>query len=1221
MAVYLKSLEIIGFKSFAEKTRLEFEPGLTAIVGPNGCGKSNVSDAIRWALGEQSAKALRGSKMEDVIFNGTDFAKPLSLAEVSLTLTDCEATLGTEYDEVTVTRRVLRSGEGQYFINKAPCRLKDIQRLFMDTGIGTNSYSLMEQGRIDQILSSRPEDRRSVFEEASGITKFKMDKREAIRKLETTEANLLRLADIIREVRRRIISLQRQAGKARRYKELQDTLRAHDVYLSRERLNQLSSEIQSLETRLGTLIEQEEALRTDIQHAEEQANEQRATFTRVEEEITQAMEAVSRTSAERERTLQSIQINQDRIAEMQLLSERDSKDADEAQIRLQTHRESGALLDQQWEAAKHARATAEEELARSNSALKELDGLVESIRHHLNQLRVESIDLDGRSARLQNELSRIDAEERNSSARRERLSAELNETKRSVERFEGRRTEAEADILALREEVATAEDLTQSLVTEQENITRHITEQRGLFNERAKRIAARTAQSDLIRQPDAAAEGMAPGARRLLSTTEPALMDRSLIWGPLAEHIQAKPDYQKALEAALRTWLDAVVVEHPAALLLALHALEDGGEGSARLLAATGHPPTPSQDGLPGEALLDHVEVADRVRPLVARLLANVRVVDALPTETADCPENAILVTPAGAVWHDAGSGEVWQPGAQETNPMTRRHLLSVWTDEIDALQKEQADCEQQMAQAQAQWNQLKEDLLQARQALDGHRRNLALREGEHQLKATEARQARERMETVSFELDAIVEKQSTGVDKRAGIAREIEEMRDRHGVVRDQVVVQTEEQRKREQERSAQLSEVTEKRVHLAELRQAADGHAAQREGLRVRMAELESLIDDRRKGLVTYQSRIEEMARQMAEARTRVEPIETTLRQHQETLAATRQQRESMTGQLRALEEALRNKRSTLDELRTRRSRLDVEMAEQRMRHQNIVERIAQEYHLTPEEMEQEPVPAWENEQQPERGALETLIADLRSKLDAMGPVNLVAIEEHEELEERLKFLTTQEDDLVKAKDQLMDMIRRINRTTTEMFINTFNQVNEHFQETFKKLFGGGSAKLVLVNEEDVLESGIEIIARPPGKKLQNVSLLSGGERTMTAVALLFALYIVKPSPFCVLDELDAALDDSNINRFVLMLEGFLKTSQFIVITHNRQTIEAADALYGVTMEKHGISKIVSVRFNKHPEREQSGVVRTDPVADDSAPVPIEPETDSDDEKSAEA
>jgi chromosome segregation protein len=427
--------------------------------------------------------------------------------------------------------------------------------------------------------------------------------------------------------------------------------------------------------------------------------------------------------------------------------------------------------------------------------------------------------------------------------------------------------------------------------------------------------------------------------------------------------------------------------------------------------------------------------------------------------------------------------------------------------------------------------------------------------------------------------------------------------------VVRDQVAVQTEEQRKREQERGARLSEVTEKRVHLAELRQAADGLAAQREGLRVRMAELESLIHDRRKGLLTYHSRIEEMARQIEEARTRVQPIEETLRQHQETLSATRQQRESMTGQLQQMEEELRGKRAALDDLRTRRSHRDVEVAEQRMRRQNTVERIAQEYHLTPEEMENEPPPVWENDQKPERDTLETLIAELRTKLDSMGPVNLVAIEEHQELEERLNFLTTQQDDLVKAKEQLMEMIRRINRTTTEMFTNTFNQVNEHFQETFKILFGGGSAKLVLVNDEDILESGIEIIARPPGKKLQTVSLLSGGERTMTAVALLFALYIVKPSPFCVLDELDAALDDSNINRFVLMLEGFLKTSQFIVITHNRQTIEAADALYGVTMEKHGISKIVSVRFHKHPEHEKTSVVQTGSTPEEPAPPAGEP------------
>ncbi len=514
--MYLKSIEMVGFKSFADKTRLAMEPGITSIVGPNGCGKSNVSDALRWVLGEQSAKALRGSKMEDCIFNGTQNRKPLGMAEVNITFTACEGVLNTEFHEVTVTRRVFRSGEGQYFINRTPCRLKDVQRLFMDTGIGTNSYSLMEQGRIDLILSSRPEDRRAVFEEASGITKFKADKKEAIRKLEQTEANLLRLADIIREVKRRIISLQRQAGKAKRYKTLQDELRSLDIYLSRERMCTLLNEIQTLESRLAHLAEQEEATRADIEHTEQQTHALRSAVQEKENEIGRAMDAASRAASDLDRARQTIQVNEDRIREMQELSERDSKDADDAQSRLQTHQQTLESIEQRHQDAVREHKQAEQELEESSTRLKELDASVEDIRQTLNRLRGESIDLDSRGSRLQNELSDLDAQERTSVLRRERLSAELSETKRGVEKFENRRAEAEAHMEQLRNEVTRHESETNAIQHEQSELARNITEQRQALGDLRQRTAAREAQTELVAQDDAEAESMPPGARRLL---------------------------------------------------------------------------------------------------------------------------------------------------------------------------------------------------------------------------------------------------------------------------------------------------------------------------------------------------------------------------------------------------------------------------------------------------------------------------------------------------------------------------------------------------------------------------------------------------------------------------------------------------------------------------------------------------------------------------------
>ena len=1180
--MYLKALELVGFKSFASKTKLQFEPGMTAIVGPNGCGKSNISDAIRWVLGEQSAKALRGSKMEDVIFNGTDAQKPLSMAEVSLTLAGCEQALGTEYDEVTVTRRVLRSGEGQYFINRTACRLKDIQRLFMDTGIGTNSYSLMEQGRIDLILSSRPEDRRAVFEEASGITKFKADKKEAIRKLEQTEANLLRLADIIREVKRRIISLQRQAGKAKRYKQLQDELRAIDITLARERLVVLADAVQSLEARLAHLMEQEEAARAAIHETEQRAHELRATVQQKENEIAAAMDAAAKAAADRDRALQTITVNHDRVRELQELSERDSKDAEEAQRRLQAHEQSQATVTVELQQSEIRRDQSEQAVAQCSERLKELDAAVEQIRRTLNELRGESMELESRGSRLQNELSNLDAKERNTALRRERLSAELGETKRLVEKFEGRRVEAEHQMQTLRGDVESRSETLVALQRERQALIEETRLARTTFADIQKQIAAREAQSELVAQDDEAADGLPPGARRLMERGA-----ASRVIGTLADHLQAEPEYQKALEVAVRAWLDAVVVEDRDAVVEALNLLAGQQGGSARVLAAVASLPLPAPvGGLPGTPLLQHVKVADAVRDLAARLLNDVRVVDSLADLPRDLGDAVLFVTREGASFRPVGRGELRLPGALECNPLTRKHKLAVWTAELDELRLQLAQAEarlQELTEREAEWEQR---LQAARTELEVSQRKLAICEGEHQVKAEEAQQAGQRAETVSYELNALVEQQSSSGDRRTEITQEIEAVRNRQAEVRQALSEQNQSLHHAEEERGKALNDVTEKRVQLSERRQAVAQLAAQREDYQARMAELATLIQERRNGLNNYQSRIQELQAGIAEAEQRLKPLEEEVQKFNQTLASAKRVREEHTVSLRHIDSELHAKRTALDEQRNQRSAVDVQLAEQRLRRQNTLDRMAQDYHLTIEQLETQPEPEWENGLRPDRETMETLVAEIRTKLEAMGPVNLIAIEEHEELEQRFTFLNEQNEDLIKAKAQLMEMIKRINSTTTEMFTRTFNQVNTNFQETFKQLFGGGTAKLVLVDDGDVLESGIEIIARPPGKKLQTVSLLSGGERTMTAVGLLFALYMVKPSPFCVLDELDAALDDANIGRFVTMVKGFVSRSQFVVITHNRQTIEAADALYGVTMERFGVSKIMSVRFHKQAE-----------------------------------
>ncbi len=1197
--MYLKSLEIIGFKSFADKTKLEFEPGMTAIVGPNGCGKSNVADALRWVLGEQSAKALRGAKMEDVIFNGTDAHKPLGMAEVSLCLADCESVLGTEYNEVTVTRRVFRTGEGQYFINKTPCRLKDIQRLFMDTGIGTNAYSLMEQGRIDKILSSHPEDRRAVFEEASGITKFKADKREALRKLEQTEANLLRLDDIIREVKRQIISLQRQAGKAKRYQELHSRLRAFDLFATRERIKTLDEEIAGLDQRLAGLTGQDQEAHQVIEAAEVQASALRAEIEQAEQRMREAMEASVAARTELDRVRELARHNQERIVEMQTLAARDTRDADEARSRREQHERHVQEQETKLARARQDRDTAEQELASQVTRLAEAEKAVDEAGKLMHRLRAEQVDLDLQLANLQNELNALEAKERNNTLRRERLAAERAETQRAVELYEQRQVDMATRLAALAGEVEKTASRLELLQRQRQDKSSAVASLKQAWSDLRAQAAARKARIELLETSREQHEGFSEGARALLDTTSKLQLDRNLILGPLAEQIRIEPGCQVALETALRPWLDAIVVHGEAGALSILAEMERHAAGAVRLLAAGAGNPAPA---VSGQRLLDLVQASEPVKQALERVIGHLVLVDQVSDIPNPLPSGSGYVTRRGVLVSSTGTAELWKHDEGQGNPLARQQALAEWRTQLNDLQVQLETHEASLKHLHQEESSVEQAIAEARQELDERRRALNVAEGENQAFGQEARQARERADTVAWELQSIEEQHHAGDDRRTRMTTEMDQVRRRQDEIRTTLSSRTEALRELEQNRSRCLNETGDHRIRFSEARQAAQAIETTLAQLGARVAELSSLIDERSRGVVTYQTRIADLQRSVAEAEARVAPLEARAADEAKRIETLKVEREGVSAKLHALEGQLRGQRSQLEDLRKQRSQAEVELAQQRMRRQNQVDRVTGEYRVTLEQVAAQPEPEWDDGVKPDRENLETLIAELHTKIEAMGAVNLVAIEEHRELEERFQFLTQQQTDLVNSKNQLMEMIKQINKTTTEMFAQTFEQVNTNFQKLFNKLFGGGTAKLVLIDEGDVLESGIEIIARPPGKKLQTVSLLSGGERTMTAVALLFALYEVKPSPFCVLDELDAALDDANIGRFVKTVQDYLVNSQFVVITHNRQTISAARVLYGVTMEQQGVSKIVSVKFSAHETRETKF-----PPQPTEAPAPV--------------
>jgi len=1183
--VYLKQIEITGFKSFADKTRLQFEPGMIAIVGPNGCGKSNVSDAIRWVLGEQRPTSLRCAKMPDVVFNGTDTRKPLGMAEVSITFADCEGLLDTDFNEVTITRRVFRSGEGQYFINKNLCRLKDVHRLFMGTGIGTTSYSVMAQGQIDAILSSKPEDRRAVFEEAAGITKFKADRKEALRKIEQTDANLLRLADVIREVKRQIGTLQRQAGKAQKYKELRDELRGLDIFLTRRRLAALDVRIRELDTSIHALNEQLISHQEFVAETEAESAHIHGLIHETEERIAALTEQAAQADNRFIRAQEVIKVNEQRIVEYRAWAERDNREISETQTQISQLKLQIESLEQKrvlmQQAAAGERAKMETAQARFDAHKIQID----QTRTRLQQDRQRSVDCERRSAQIQQTLSEMEARQRELLMKRDRLSAEHRQVQENLAAVDQARGDVKARLDAYHEQSAAVLERFEALEEERSETNNELRSLQDEASRMQSEAAAKRAQIDLLTDKSESADEFAAGSRQLLDPSNPLGLDAQSVLGPLAEKFNASADLRLALEAALRAWLDAVVVRDVAAarrmigLLLA-----QGSHAAARLVTASGEAPATVEPPAGLSPLLDHVTVADDFSEASRRLLGHVFLAETFDAVPLVLPAGCCVVTRDGAIFHPNGCVELWMPDNQVSSPLARRMLVADTSEQLVSLEEKIAAYRRRLEQLNARAGELTLLINQTRQELDENRRKAAQAEGEYQTVSRDADRARARLNVVSGELGTLTEQTAGDDEKRETLTEELQELI----YTRNQLLEQTAEASALLQELETVYGELsqnlTECRIQVSSMTQQLEHASAQGEAIQTRIDELDRTVQGRSRGVMSYDESITRLTREIEALEASLDPMRIAAESLHMKIDETRRERGTHQRELEKTDATLAERRRALDAARDDKSKAEVEITESRMRRQNQLEHIFNEYGLSPEELVAHSDPAWEGGEPPPVPEIEERAAKLSADIQALGPVNLVAIEEYKELEERYTFLKAQEEDLLKSKEQIIELITMINKKSGEMFQSTFAQANTNFESMFTKLFNGGQAKLVLLeNTEDPLECGIDIIARPPGKRPQSVTLLSGGERTMTAVSLLFAIFMIKPAPFCILDELDAALDDSNIGRFVQALKDFLAHSQFLIITHNQHTIAGSDLVYGVTQQEKGISRIVSMRLKE--------------------------------------
>jgi len=1187
--VYLKQLDVFGFKSFAHKIGLEFGPGMTCVVGPNGCGKTNVADAIRWVLGEQSAAELRGSSMADVIFNGTKKRRRLGMAEVSLTIDNSAGYLPTDYSEVVIGRRVFRSGDSEYLLNKTPCRLRDVKDLFLDTGVGTRTYSLIERKMVDSILSDSTAHRRFMFEEAAGIMKYKVRKRSALNKLQATESDMQRVSDIISEVEKQVRSLKRQLAQARRHRRYTDELRDLEIALGRReyadwqaRKDESTGRIAELRTTIaacdGVLDKSERdgmGIRTE-RHDKEEA------LSSLEIEIGE-LDARARAIADG-----LLVSTERRSASERRVAELDTELTD-IRADLSLALAKAAKLEDE---IKSAAARAEErdgELSSVTEGLSDVEKEYRRLRELLDgkkQTRLEGLESSaGLKGELESYRTRLDDLMQEHVA----LEAELGEGRAAL-------TEKEERILAALETEKRLRGASHDAGVSHKSATA------SLDSARENLLGARERKTKLEGELDAAEHkrqllseirdgygGFQDGVRSLLA--EEAGSVDGLV-GTVADVLSVEQGMDGAIETALAGAVQYVVTRDVHSAREAMRHLSRGALGKATFIPVSelggidvNRPSdgTLASEGVVGPAS-DFVSCDESLGILPQFLLEGVVIVRDLDTALSlrgrDDARDLAFVTPGGDMVTASGILSGGRPGNDEAGLLRR-------AERLDAAERDVAELTRRLAEARQSEETAESTLATAAEAAekaeaaaeraeaelwDAKRELTELELGKTNLADTVSRVAANRdalgvrMESTRRDLDALATRLShlsKGEDELGEKVGELE---------RKFRLAERERAKASEVEKQTEIGAATAR----AEVTQLKGEHAQLGESVRTARSAIEKKTEEREQHLRTV---TELDARNASDG---------------EVLSGLNGQRAALERDRDTMRDAVRGLRARIDKLDgdTKSSRdsrdaaqaelheIELRDTELRSRFEALRERLREEYAADVQALGD--LSTEEGEPPFDAPKVKGEIERLKARLRSMGPVNLLALDEYDEESKRLEFLTGQYEDLEKSKESLRDAINKINDTAREMFLETFELVRQNFVTMFQRLFEGGDADLKLADPNDPLESSIEIVASPRQKKLGRLSLLSGGERALTAIALLFAIYLVKPSPFCILDEVDAPLDDANVQRFVRMLKEFADRTQFIVITHNKATMKEADRLYGVTMEESGVSKVVSVNLD---------------------------------------
>jgi chromosome segregation protein len=1169
-------LELIGFKSFAERTVFDLHPGITCIVGPNGCGKSNVVDSFKWVLGEQSAKSLRGDKMMEVIFDGSQSKKPRGMAEVNMHVAglngDPEPSNNVHSangGETMVTRRLYRSGDSDYLINRASCRLKDIKDVFLDTGLELKSYSIFEQDNISRIINSKPEERRFLIEEVAGVVKYKVRRAEAENKLASSRINLQRINDIIGEVKRQINSLDRQAKKAERYKRLLEELKLLELKLAKKSFLELGSALKESGEALEALKEKDAALRAELATLENEHQEKRLHAAEKGKELDtlhEQLQVLERRGAEKERLIAVSDAERESLRnDIARLGEEEKETGNritQAEARMIELGGEEQTLLAAITSVEEALSNENEELAASKKEIEEIEGSLEDVRRELFRVTDEL-------AGLSNELAKAELTLTSLKKKGESLEIEIEKETDSLNEKEKESTSLEERAVQLRNE--------NSLLTkEKEGMAVELS----LLKEKAEAVRARlTAKREAL----ASVLSRADSLREILldPATKELLGSQDLhIKTALSDAIEAQPEYERAIEAALKELAWGFVVADRPEAVKALRAIRGREIGRTAFipLSISADEAGPLPQGVLGRAS-DFVRADNEYTGLVKALLSNVLIVRGLEDLQEVKGNGFTYVTLGGEIFEpiSSGKGEGTLVGGQNKGLLQKKRELREMDKEIAALKEDISRAEDEVKDIALSITEKEESLARLDARSHEMEKELTVLTHSAQALAEEIERIRKKISYLRLE-DEELKKELFRMEEALALRLENKGAHEDRKSAREEKIAQVQKELSQKkalfEEKRAKSVET---RMSLNSLKQNLEGLKKEADSVRTLKEELalrlERAKEEKERTKIRVSEKEEEAQKLMDELREIIREADRV----KEAAHEKRREHDEILENILLLEEKIKSLRQEIDSLSHSISETEVKVTELRLKLENLSSNILSLYNV---ELSSYEALSCKEDNLPEEGEAERA-AELKQKLADMGPVSLSTIEEYEELKTRFEFLNTQREDLEKSIAELEEAIKKINTSTRKNLREAYESLNSKFGEIFVEFFGGGRAELRLTDDTNILETGIEIAAQPPGKKLQNINLLSGGEKSLTALSLLFASFLIKPTPLCVLDEADAALDEPNTVKFAQMVKKLSLTTQFIVITHNRITMEAADYIYGITMQEPGVSKVISMRF----------------------------------------